>query len=134
MEYPPDYDFGLWLGRYLDLNERLSEMLGRPVDLVMVGAVREAALHRDDPRQPEVALCRLTSSARLEQIHEAAGYIEVDTAGLTFDAFMADRRTRQVVERNFEIIIGEAVNRLRRHAPDFGADQRLQSDRRVAAT
>jgi uncharacterized protein with HEPN domain len=56
----------------------------------------------------------------LEHIHEAAGYIEVDTAGLTFDAFMADRRTRQAVERNFEII-GEAVNRLRRHAPDIAA-------------
>jgi uncharacterized protein with HEPN domain len=53
----------------------------------------------------------------LEQIHEAAGYIEADTAGLTFKAFEADRRTRQLVERNFEII-GEAVNRLRRHAPE----------------
>lgn len=41
VEYPADYDFGLWLGRYLDLNERLSEVLGRPVDLVMVGAVRK---------------------------------------------------------------------------------------------
>lgn len=40
-EYPPDYDFGLWLGRYLELNERLAEVLGRPVDLVMVGAVRK---------------------------------------------------------------------------------------------
>lgn len=53
----------------------------------------------------------------LEQIHEAAGYIEADTAGMTFEAFEADRRTRQLVERNFEII-GEAVNRLRRHAPE----------------
>lgn len=41
MEYPSDYDFGLWLGRYLELNERLTEMLGRPVDLVIVGAVRK---------------------------------------------------------------------------------------------
>ena len=41
VEYPPGYDFGLWLGRYLDLNERLAEVLGRPVDLVMVGAVRK---------------------------------------------------------------------------------------------
>lgn len=53
----------------------------------------------------------------LEHIREAAGYIQEDTAGLTFDAFMADRRIRQAVERNFEII-GEAVNRLRRHAPE----------------
>jgi uncharacterized protein len=41
VEYPTDYDFGLWLGRYLDLKERLSAVLGRPVDLVMVGAVRK---------------------------------------------------------------------------------------------
>ena len=52
----------------------------------------------------------------LEQIYEAAGYIEADTAGLSFREFEADRRARQLVERNFEII-GEAVNRLRRHAP-----------------
>lgn len=52
----------------------------------------------------------------LEQIDEAAGYIEADTAGMGFEEFKADRRTRQLVERNFEII-GEAVNRLRRHAP-----------------
>lgn len=41
VDYPPDYDFGLWLGRYLDLNERLSAVLGRTVNLVMVGAVRK---------------------------------------------------------------------------------------------
>ena len=58
----------------------------------------------------------------LEHIQEAAGYIAADTAGLTFDAFMADRRTRQAVERSFNFeIIGEAVNRLRRHAPDVAA-------------
>lgn len=56
----------------------------------------------------------------LEHIHEAAGFIEADTAGMTFETFKADRRTRQAVERNFEII-GEAVNRLRRHAPDVAA-------------
>ncbi|MBL8127373.1 MAG: DUF86 domain-containing protein [Chloroflexia bacterium] len=54
----------------------------------------------------------------LEHIHEAAGFIEADTAGMTFETFKADRRTRQAVERNFEII-GEAVNRLRRHAPEI---------------
>jgi uncharacterized protein with HEPN domain len=56
----------------------------------------------------------------LEDILEAATYIEADTAGMTFEAFEADRRSRQAVERNFEII-GEAINRLRRHAPDIAA-------------
>ena len=53
----------------------------------------------------------------LEQIREAAGFIEADTAGLTVDALFADRRRRQAVELNF-VIIGAAVNRLQRRAPD----------------
>jgi predicted nucleotidyltransferase len=41
IEYPPDYDFGYVLKRYFDLKERLEELLGRSVDLVMVGAMRK---------------------------------------------------------------------------------------------
>ena len=41
VEYPPDYDFGLWLTRYFELKERLETLLGRPVDLVMAGAMRK---------------------------------------------------------------------------------------------
>jgi uncharacterized protein with HEPN domain len=52
----------------------------------------------------------------LVDIRDAAQYIVDDTAGMTFAEFERDRRTRQLVERNLEII-GEAVNRLRRHAP-----------------
>ena len=52
----------------------------------------------------------------LKDMRNAADYITEDTRDLTFAAFMADRRTRQAVERNFEII-GEAVNRLQRHDP-----------------
>ncbi len=40
VEYPPDYEFGLWLTRYFELQERLSALLGRPVDLVMADAPR----------------------------------------------------------------------------------------------
>jgi uncharacterized protein with HEPN domain len=43
----------------------------------------------------------------LEEIREAVGLIVADTAGMTAQAFADDRRTRQLVERNFEII-GEA--------------------------
>ncbi len=56
----------------------------------------------------------------LEDIIEAADYIAEDTAGVTYDAFLRDRRTRFLVERSF-LTIGEAVNRLRRHAPDLAA-------------
>jgi uncharacterized protein with HEPN domain len=66
----------------------------------------------------------------LEDILEAAGFIEADTAGLAFDEFEADRRTRQLAERNFEII-GEAVNRLRRHAPDIA--ERISASNQAVA-
>lgn len=41
VEYPPGYDFGLWLTRYFELKERLEALLDRPVDLVMAGAMRK---------------------------------------------------------------------------------------------
>ena len=40
VEYPEDYDFGPWLTRYFELENRLAVLLERPVDLVMVGAPR----------------------------------------------------------------------------------------------
>ncbi len=40
VEYAPDADLGPWIGRYFDLRDRLSELLGHPVDLVMAGAPR----------------------------------------------------------------------------------------------
>lgn len=39
--YPPGYEFGPWLTRYFELRERLEALLGRPVDLVMAGAIRK---------------------------------------------------------------------------------------------
>lgn len=41
VEYPANYDFGLWLTRFFELKERLETLLGRPVDLVMAGAIRK---------------------------------------------------------------------------------------------
>lgn len=38
VEYPDDYDFGPWIGRYTDLLADLSKLLGYPVNLVMAGA------------------------------------------------------------------------------------------------
>ncbi len=37
VEYPADYEFGPWLARYFELEERLEALLDRPVDLVMAG-------------------------------------------------------------------------------------------------
>jgi predicted nucleotidyltransferase len=46
IEYPADYEFGLWLTRYFELLDRLSELLGRPVDLVMTGALQNTWFRR----------------------------------------------------------------------------------------
>lgn len=46
-----------------------------------------------------------------DDIIEACGKIRRYTAGMTFDAFVADDRTRDAVIRNIEII-GEAAKRL----------------------
>jgi predicted nucleotidyltransferase len=38
VEYPPGHDLGPWLARHFELKERLDNLFGRPVDLVMAGA------------------------------------------------------------------------------------------------
>ena len=47
----------------------------------------------------------------IEEMLAAIANIEADTEGLDFDRFAADRRARQLVERNVEII-SEASRRL----------------------
>lgn len=63
---------------------------------------------------------RRDSLGALEHILVAAQNIAAFTTGMTFEQFESDLRTRQAVERNFEII-GEAVNRLRSHEPSVAA-------------
>ena len=46
-----------------------------------------------------------------QDILRAVAYIEEDTAGQSLDAFVSDRRTQQLVERNMEII-SEAARRM----------------------
>lgn len=47
----------------------------------------------------------------LDDILEAIGNIEEDIAGISFDEFVADRRRKDAVIRNFEVI-GEATKNL----------------------
>jgi uncharacterized protein with HEPN domain len=47
----------------------------------------------------------------LDDILEAINNIEEDTAGISFDEFVADRRRKDAVIRNFEVI-GEAIKNL----------------------
>ena len=46
VDYAPDTDLGPWQKRYFEFKERLETLLGRPVDLVMAGAMRNPYLIR----------------------------------------------------------------------------------------
>ena len=73
---------------------------------------------------------RRDSLGALEHILNAVQNVADDTAGMTFEEFERDRRTRQLVERNVEII-GEAVSRLRSHEPSVAA--RMSSHNQIVA-
>lgn len=40
IDYEPETDLGPWLTRHFEFKERLEALLGRPVDLVMIGGLR----------------------------------------------------------------------------------------------
>jgi len=54
---------------------------------------------------------RRTALQLLDDILEAIGNIEEDTDGITFDEFSKDRRRRDAVIRNFQVM-GEAIKNL----------------------
>lgn len=41
VEYPPDHVLGPWMKHHFALKEQLAAILGRPVDLVMIDAIRK---------------------------------------------------------------------------------------------
>ena len=47
VEFQNDVDLGPWLGRYFDLRDELSRLLGRSVDLVMVSALKNPYFIRE---------------------------------------------------------------------------------------
>lgn len=54
---------------------------------------------------------RRTALQYLDDILDAIGNIEEDTNGITYEDFAADRRRRDAVIRNFQVI-GEAIKNL----------------------
>jgi predicted nucleotidyltransferase len=47
VEFQRDVDLGPWLGRYFDLRDELSELMGRSVDLVMISALKNPYFIRE---------------------------------------------------------------------------------------
>ena len=64
----------------------------------------------------------------LVDIRYAARFIAADTADATYDEFLNDQRMRQAVLYSF-LVIGEAVNRLRRRNPDIA--ERISDVRQI---
>lgn len=52
--YPPDYDFGPFLGRYQDLQEELRYLTGSPVDLVMNSSALSERFRREAAKTQKV--------------------------------------------------------------------------------
>lgn len=50
VRFPRDFDLGPWLARYFDLRDDLQRVLGRPVDLVMEGAIRDGLFAHEAAR------------------------------------------------------------------------------------
>ena len=66
----------------------------------------------------------------LEDIRDAAAFIQEGVRGKTLDDYRADRILRQAIERNFEII-GEAMKRLAQH--DAASAARIGEYRQIIA-
>ena len=47
VEYPDGYDYGPWLARLFALEEALARVIGRKVDVVMPGALRNKWFRRE---------------------------------------------------------------------------------------
>jgi uncharacterized protein len=45
--YPENYDFGPWASKLLNMEEQLSRILGRDVDLVMLSALKNKWFRRE---------------------------------------------------------------------------------------
>lgn len=68
--------------------------------------------------------------AYLYDMRQASALIAEFTAGLDFDAYVADAKVRSAVERQFEII-GEALGQLAKLDPE--AASRISEHRRIIA-
>jgi uncharacterized protein with HEPN domain len=74
---------------------------------------------------------RRTALQYLDDILEAIGNIEEDTTGITYEEFVADRRRRDAVIRNFQVI-GEAIKNLPDDLKEGYPETDTEKDRRVS--
>lgn len=75
-------------------------------------------------------MTRRDAEAMVDDVVAACEQVEVLVDGVTLDSYIADLRTRRALERQLEIV-GEAVGRVLRHAPEATAT-RTTDPRQVA--
>src|SRR5579859_6951420 len=64
VEYPPAYEFGPWLAKYLELKAELEGLFQRSVDLVMASAPQDPYFLREIDRTRKPLLCSLNGDVR----------------------------------------------------------------------
>jgi hypothetical protein len=47
VEYPPEYEFGPWVGRFQDLEDELTALLGRDVNVSIMSVLRNERFRRE---------------------------------------------------------------------------------------
>ncbi len=137
VEYPPDHDLGPWMARFFDLQESLSAVLDRDVDLVMTSAARNEWFRREAERMRTVVYDATGAHERnpgaiadpspprhgrrlhpkspkwLHDITDASTHVLTWTADIELVADERDHRLRSAVERNVGIV-GTALLALQR--------------------
>ncbi len=58
VHYAPGYDFGYFLSRFLDLEDDLARILGRPAQLVMTSALKKESFRNNASRTRTIIYVR----------------------------------------------------------------------------
>ncbi len=116
VEYPEGYDFGSWMGRFLEFHRALADLLGHDVDLVRTKALDNKWFRREANRIRVSSSMHRRTPKWLEDIVGAGTNIVQWTADFTSDDYVRNDLVRAAVERNF-LVIGEALIRIERVDP-----------------
>ena len=101
---------------YFGLLESLQLLFNKPVDLVMISAVKNPYFLQSINRNRTTLSMQLEAKKFLYDIQQSAQLIVKFTDAKTFDNYSEEEMLRSAVERQFEII-GEALSQLAKLDP-----------------
>jgi uncharacterized protein with HEPN domain/predicted nucleotidyltransferase len=114
--YPDGYDFGLWLGRFFDLESALASILKRDVDLIMHDAPKNPGSSGRATEPGAKSTMRPNTCTLLEDMLARCERISRYVRDMTLAEYLEDVLVQDAVERNF-IALGEMVGRISREEP-----------------